>query len=42
LDKFVKIASILWALPPNPFGSRRLGIRSRLVFVTFLYYYKFL
>jgi len=34
LDKFVKIASALRALPSNPFGFRRLGICSRLVFVT--------
>jgi len=41
LDKFVKIPSKLGALPPDPFGFRRLGIRSRLVFVTSLYYYNF-
>jgi len=41
LDKFVKIASALRALPPDPFGVRRLEIRSRLVFVTSLYYYNF-
>jgi len=35
--KFVKIALALRALPPDPFGFRRLGIRSRLVFVTSLY-----
>jgi len=37
LDKCVKIASALGALPPDPFGFRRLEIRSKLVFVTFLY-----
>jgi len=42
MDKFVKIASTLGALSPDPFGFRRLGIRSRLVFVTSLYYYNFL
>jgi len=38
LDKFVKIASALGALPPDPFGFRRLGIHSRFVFATYLYY----
>jgi len=42
LDKFVKIASTLGALPPDPFGFQRLGICSRLVFATSLYYYNFL
>jgi len=42
LDKFVKIAPALRVLLPDPFGFRRLGIRSRLVFVTSLYYYNFL
>jgi len=42
LDKFVKIASALEALPTDPFGFRRLVIRSRLVFVTSLHYYNFL
>jgi len=40
--KYVKIASAFGALPPDLFGFRRLGIRSRLVFVTSLYYYNFL
>jgi len=31
LDTFVKIASALEALHPDPFGFRRLRIRSRLV-----------
>jgi len=42
LDTFVRIASALGALPSDPFGFRRLGIRSRLVFVTSLYDYNFL
>jgi len=47
LDKFVKSASALGTVPPGPFGFRRLGIHSRLVFVTSytilcLYYYNFL
>jgi len=37
-----KIASALGALPPDPFGFLRLGISSRLVFDTSLYYYNFL
>jgi len=37
LDKFVKIASAKGALPPDLFDFRRLGILSRLVFVTSLY-----
>jgi len=41
-DKFVKIASALGALSPDLFGFQRLEIRSRLVFVTSLYYYNFL
>jgi len=41
LDKFVKIAAALRALLSDPFGFRRLGTRSRLVFVTSLYYYNF-
>jgi len=49
LDKFVKIASALGALPTDPFGFRRLEIfgvwrleiRSRLMFVTSLFYYSF-
>jgi len=42
LDKVLKIASALGSLPPDPFDFRCLGIRSRLVFVTSLYYYNFL
>jgi len=42
MDKFLKIASALGALLADLFGFRRLGIRSRLVFVTSLYYYNFL
>jgi len=42
LDKFVQIASAIEALPPDSFDFLRLEIRSRLVFVTFLYYYNFL
>jgi len=42
LDKFIKIASALGALPPDPIGFLRLRIRSRPVFVTSLYYYSFL
>jgi len=36
LDKIVKIASAIGALPPDPFGFRCLGIRSRLFFITSL------
>jgi len=41
LEKFVKIALALGALPPDLFGFRRLGICSRLVFVTSFYYHNF-
>jgi len=36
LDKFIKIASALGVLSPDPFNFWRLRIRSWLVFVTSL------
>jgi len=43
MDKFVKIASALGALPPDPFGFRRLGARSDsclLLLYTITIFYK--
>jgi len=43
LDNFVNISSALEALPPDPFASRRLGIRSRsclLLLYTITTFYK--